>query len=41
MTQCFLCRETGQTFDVPTGRSKKCTLTEKKNHEDTFLKHKR
>lgn len=41
LIQVFLCKETGQTFDVHPGKSKKCTLTEKKGHSDEFLKHRR
>jgi hypothetical protein len=41
LVQVFLCQETGQTFDVYPGKSKKCTLTEKKGHADDFVKHRR
>lgn len=42
LTAVYLCEATGQTFDVPAGKPKKCPNDDgKSGHADTLLKHRR
>jgi len=42
LASIYLCEATRRTFEIPSGKPKKCPLAEdKRGHQDTFLKHRR